>query len=120
MEEFLELLDEISGEMPEEFFQELNGGVILQPECRVHPEAFNEDLVILGEYRRDRQLGRYIVIYYGSFMKLYGSLSRERLYKRLRKTLLHEFRHHLEGLAGEKGLEVEDAVQLAKYKRKGE
>lgn len=116
----MELLDEIAGEMPEEFYQELNGGVILSPDCRLHPQAVGDDLYILGEYRRERQLGKYIVIYYGSFMKLFGHLSKEKLYKRLRKTVLHEFRHHLEGLAGEKGLEVEDAIQLAKYKQKGD
>lgn len=50
-------------------------------------------------------------------MKIYGHLAESDLKKRLRKTILHEFRHHLESLAGEKDLEVEDAVEIAEYKR---
>ena len=30
--------------------------------------------------------------------------------------LLHEFRHHLESLAGERDLEIEDAVAVSQYK----
>ena len=43
-------------------------------------------------------MGNYIKIYYGSFERLFGHLSDEDMEKELRKTLRHEFRHHLEGL----------------------
>jgi hypothetical protein len=33
-------------------------------------------------------------------------------------TLKHEFRHHLESLAGERGLEIEDEQFLADYLRR--
>ena len=56
----------------------------------------------MGEYCRQYHLGRFIVIYYGSFAQVYGHLPKEDLAKRLRKVLLHEFRHHLESLAGER------------------
>ncbi len=36
--------------------------------------------------------------------------------RKIRHTVLHEFRHHLESLAGEKDLEIEDAVNLYRYK----
>lgn len=110
------MLDEIAGEMPEEFFVELHRGIILQPQVKVHPEARAEDLYILGEYCRNRQTGNCILIYYGSFERVWGHLSREKLRERLRKTVLHEFRHHLEGRAGERGLEVEDAIKIHQYK----
>ena len=80
------------------------------------------NLFIMGEYHNDRKgmggLGRYIAIYYGSFMKLYPHLPPERLKDRLRQTLIHEFTHHVESLAGEKGLAVKDAIALEKYKEK--
>ncbi|MFV0529177.1 MAG: metallopeptidase family protein [Lachnospiraceae bacterium] len=115
-EEFMELLDEISGEIPSEIFQGLNGGVILRPEEKLHPQSQGNDLWVLGDYNRN-QMGRYINIYYGSYSRVYGHLEGEALRKKLRHTLLHEFRHHLESLAGEYDLEVEDAIQIAKYKQ---
>ena len=35
------------------------------------------DLFILGSYNRGGNMGRYITIYYGSFMKVYGHLRRQ-------------------------------------------
>lgn len=52
-------------------------------------------------------------------MQVYGYMTEEALRKRVRKTVLHEFRHHLESLAGERDLEVEDAIQIARYKERG-
>lgn len=114
-EEFLRMLDELSGEIPQEFFKELNGGIVLRPEAKPHPRSKNGDLWILGEYCTRRNLGRSIKIYYGSYMHVYGDLEEEALRKRLRHTLRHEFRHHLEALAGERDLEIEDALRLAQY-----
>jgi hypothetical protein len=34
----------------------------------------------------------------------------------LRRILRHEFTHHLESLAGEKGLEIKDRIEIEKYK----
>ena len=63
-----------------------------------------EDLYILGEYCEDPYLGRSIVIYYGSIEPVCGDLSPLELRRELRDTLRHEFRHHVEALAGETGL----------------
>ena len=54
----------------------------------------------------------------GSFAQVYGHLPKEDLAKRLRKVLLHEFRHHLESLAGERDLEIEDAIEIAEYRER--
>lgn len=116
-EEFLIMLDELSGEIPKEFFRELNGGVLLQEQAKAHPEGKGSDLWIMGEYCRRAGLGRYINIYYGSFMKVYGGLSYDALKNRVRHTLIHEFRHHLESLAGQKDLEIIDAMELAAYRQ---
>lgn len=117
LEVFRDYMDEILEELPEEFFRELNGGVLLKEEKRFHPQSRKEDLCIMGEYRREYGLGRYIILYYGSFEYVYSHLPEEALRKVIKKTLLHEFRHHLEYLAGEKDLEVEDAVKIEKYKK---
>lgn len=110
------ILDEISEEIPREFFEKLNEGVILLPRTKVHPESTDEKpLYILGEYRRS-VTGRNIVIYYGSFSKAFSGISERQLKRKLKDTLLHEFTHHLESLAGERGLEVKDAENIQNYR----
>ncbi len=115
VEEMKGMLDEIADELPGEFFAQLNGGIILLPEVKMHPRSEANDLYILGEYHHEGTLGRFIVIYYGSFMRVYGKLPPDEIKKKLIGTVKHEFRHHLENMAGEYDLEVEDAQYLAKY-----
>jgi hypothetical protein len=69
----------------------------------------------LGDISGAAVLGRYIAIYYGSFARVYGHLSKEQLAGQLAGTLKHEFRHHLESLAGQRGLEIEDEKYLENY-----
>lgn len=114
--EMEKMLDDIVSKFPKELFNELNGGIILLPEAMPNPAGIN--LYILGQYHRGGNLGRYISIYYGSFEKVYGYLDEKRLNEKLTHTLKHEFTHHLESLAGEKGLEVKDAEFLADYLKK--
>lgn len=114
-EEVGKILDEIAAELPQEFYKELNGGIILLPETKLNPAGIDNDLYIMGEYHRGGGLGRYIVIYYGSFEHIYGHLEREALKKKLAHTLKHEFTHHLESLAGERDLEKEDEKYMRDY-----
>jgi predicted Zn-dependent protease with MMP-like domain len=109
------ILDDLAEELPIEFYKELNGGILLLPEAKRSPYAKGDDLYILGEYQVSHSMGRLIKIYYGSFMKLFGYMSAEELKGKLRHTLRHEFTHHLESLAGEKGLEIKDAQFINKY-----
>lgn len=110
------MLDEIAEELPAEFFKELNGGILLLPEWKLSPHAREDDLYIMGEYHHSSSMGRMIYIYFGSFQQLYPGISAERMKKKLKDTLLHEFTHHLESLAGERGLEIKDQEQLRRYK----
>ena len=114
-ERFAQLLDEIAINLPKEIYIELNGGVNLLEEHKVHPESKSGELYILGNYNRNH-LGRYINIYYGSFMQTYGHYNEEELAAKIANTLKHEFTHHLESLAGEKDLEIADAEFIDKYK----
>jgi hypothetical protein len=111
-----EMLDQLAMELPQKFYEELNGGILLLPDRKMSPEAIDDDLYTLGEYHYSHSMGRYIVMYYGSFEALYGGASKDELMGRLRSTLRHEFTHHLESLSGEKGLELEDERQLARYR----
>jgi len=116
IEEAGEMLDAIAEEIPREFYRELNGGIILSPDTKLHPLA--NDLYIMGTYHQDlRGLGRYIIIYYGSILRVYGYYNHEQMRAKLREVLLHEFTHHMENLAGEHGLEIKDAQDLAKFRR---
>jgi len=109
------MLNEITDELTPDFFTALNGGVCLLPQVKIHPESRGNNLYIMGEYHRDA-MGRYIYIYYGSFARVHGSLPPEEFKKQLRKTLLHEFTHHFENRAGERGLEIKDAINMERYK----
>ena len=109
-----EILDDIADELPDELFRELNGGVSLLPEAKLSADAPDVGLYTLGEYRRD-QMGRYIVLYFGSIRAVHGDDTREELRVNLKKLLAHELTHHIESLAGERGLEIEDKRMLDEY-----
>ncbi|MFA5636898.1 MAG: metallopeptidase family protein [Syntrophomonadaceae bacterium] len=115
IDEVEKILDEIATELPQEFYKELNGGILLLHRTKRNPIGKNNDLYVMGEYHHSSSMGRYIAIYYGSFEKLYGHLGRNALKKRLAHTLKHEFTHHLESLAGERGLEKKDEEFIRKY-----
>ncbi len=115
IDEMENMLDELAAELPAEFYKELNGGIILLPQAKPHPESRGGDLFVMGEYYSKGNLGRYIAIYYGSFTRVYWYLLKQQLMAQLRKTLRHEFRHHLESLAGERSLEIEDEQYIAQY-----
>lgn len=108
------MLDKMTEEVPEPFYRALNGGICLLPDAAAEPEG---DLFTLGAYCED-DLGRYILIYYGSFKEVFADADEEEIEAELRETLFHEFTHHLESLAGEYGLEVKDAEALAAYLEK--
>ena len=114
-----DLLDELAEEFPPEFYEDLNGGISLLPEAMPDPDYPEENLFIMGEYCND-QMGRYINLYYGSFLALAQQerWTREDWEDELYDTLAHEFTHHIEGLAGERGLEIKDAAFLEQYKKK--
>ncbi len=115
IEEMEAMLDEIASEFPPELFKELNGGIMLMPDVKLHPKSMGNDLYIMGEYHRGGNMGRYITIYYGSFEKVYGHLTKRRLKEQLTITLKHEFVHHLESMAGEKDLEKKDVRDIEAY-----
>ncbi len=117
VEEFQDALGEMLDELPTALLEDLNGGIIAEPSAKQSEDS--PGLLILGQYHRDQYLGRFIVLYYGSFAYLYGS-DRSRWLREMRKTLRHEIRHHVEERAGLRDLEREDQVLLRKFLEEGE
>jgi len=117
-DEAADMLDEIAEEMPQAFYDDLNGGVYLLPEVKLCPQSRDgAPLYIMGEYIR-RGLGKYINIYYGSFNRVFSRLPRDGWRRELRRVLVHEFTHHVECLAGERGLEIKDEIAMDRYKKR--
>ncbi|MBQ6321907.1 MAG: metallopeptidase family protein [Lachnospiraceae bacterium] len=85
--------------LPPYVFDELTGGVLVDPKAYLHPRRVADDLYILGTYSTG-YTGKQIVLYYGSFMATMGNRSREEIRAQIRDTVRHEFRHHLETRAG--------------------
>ena len=92
-------LEEISAGFPDAFFDQLDGGIQL------------EEMYIMGEYCHDL-LGRYIVLYYGSFAALLAEEDEETWKDELFATVAHEFTHHMEETAGLHALDDQDAEFL--------
>lgn len=112
VEEFQDALGEMLDELPTPLLEDLNGGIIAEPSAKQSEES--PGLLILGQYHQDHYLGRFIVLYYGSFAYLYG-IDRNRWLREMRKTLRHEIRHHVEERAGLRDLAREDQVLLRKF-----
>lgn len=50
IDEINEMLDEIAEEIPKEFFEDLNEGIILLQEYKLHPESrYSYKLYIMGD-----------------------------------------------------------------------
>ena len=114
-----ELLDELAESFPPALFETLNGGVNLLAEAKTDPEFPRDELYIMGEFCTDC-LGRYINLYYGSFVALAQQEHWEEAAwaEELRATLSHELTHHMEGRGGLHALEDRDAEEMATYRRK--
>jgi len=111
-EEAGQVLDEAVEALPEGIFRELNGGVNLQREARRGADGG----YIMGLYHRDA-MGRWIEIFYGSFLALYGDIPAAQFREHLDATLRHELTHHIESLAGDRTLEKWDEEQKALWEQ---
>jgi len=112
-EEAAKYLDSLADSLPPGIADGLNGGISLIPGERA-PEN-GDGLSTLGMYFSGGMMGRYIELYYGSFVKLYGDRPRKVFERELKKTLYHELTHHVESMAGDRSLEREDERFLEEY-----
>ena len=115
--QYSQFLSELVDELPQEFFRELSGGVIVSEAAPVPDYARTNDLFTLGHYQISHGM-RQIVMYRGSFNRVYPLAQGEEAKGLLRGVLRHEFRHHLEFLGGihnSSSLEAEDARAKEAY-----
>lgn len=105
---------ELAEQLPQEILDKLNCGIILLPDV-----LYDDDgLLILGQYHVDPMgLGRYVTINYGSVVAAHGHLGEKSFKEKLKGVLYHELTHHLESLAGDRSLEVQDAIDRHKMLR---
>ncbi len=117
IEEYRRIVSELLDELPEDFFKELSGGVIVS-EARVLPNyARGNDLFTLGQYQVFSGI-RQITMFKGSFDQAYPQADETEAREILRGVLRHEFRHHLEFLGGihnSSSLEAEDEREKQAY-----
>ena len=99
LKEFKQIVEELLDELPEEFFRELSGGVLVSEAALAPDYAQGDDLFVLGQYSVFSGV-RQIVIYKGSFDRAYPKADADEARSLLRGILRHEFRHHLESRAG--------------------
>lgn len=117
IEEYRQIVSELLDELPEEFFRELSGGVIVSEESVIPDYAEAGDLYTMGLYKVYSGM-RQIILYKGSFDRAYPQADAEEARKRLRGIIRHEFRHHLEFLSGihdASSLEAEDERKKRAY-----
>lgn len=116
-EEYKRIISELLDELPEEFFRDLTGGVIVSEASVIPDYAQGNDLYTMGMYKIYFGI-RQIVMYKGSFDRVYHYADSAQAKDILRGILRHEFRHHLESLGGihnASSLEAQDAREKRAY-----
>lgn len=106
-----DLLEEIAAQFPDVFFLDLGGGIQLEESALPDPAFPPGEMYIMGEYCSDL-LGRYILLYYGSFVELLRDEPEAVWREELFQTVAHEFTHHLEETAMLHSLDDKDAQFL--------
>ena len=117
LDEYRSIISELLDELPEEFFRDLTGGVIVSRALVIPDYAHSGDLCTMGLYKVFSGV-RQIVMYKGSFDRVYPQADAEEAKTILRGILRHEFRHHLEFLGGihdASSLEAEDEREKRAY-----
>lgn len=116
LERFACMLDEQAALLPREVFQDLNLGVGVVEHAKADRHAQpGRPLYVLGEYRVHPVMGRGVLLYYGSFQKVYPGLAEDALRQEIDRVLKHELTHHLEHRAGSRDLEIADAQRLMRW-----
>lgn len=116
IERFSALADRLADRLPPSVVAGLSGGIVIEERAHRRPDD-PEGVYILGEYIQDPWLGPRVVLYYGSFLRLFAGRPEDVWEQELWDTIRHELRHHVEGRAGLRDLEIEDAVELERIRQ---
>lgn len=115
---------EIFERIPEAFKEGVDGLEVVR-RALAHPTL--PDIYTLGECRSEfypsefggaGEVRSFVVLYYGSFVRLSELDDRFDWEEELIETITHEVRHHLESLASEDDLEVQDYVEDQNFNRR--
>lgn len=112
-----DMLEEIAGQFPDAFFQELDGGIQLEEKALKDPKFPKGEMYVMGQYHHN-SLGRYIVLYYGSFVALMAGEDEETWRDQIFATVAHEFTHHMEETAMLHALDDKDEEFLEQALKK--
>lgn len=116
-EAYRAIVSELLDELPEPFFRGLSGGVLVSEAAVIPDYAQGNDLYTMGQYQVSSGM-RQIVLFKGSFDRVYPHVGAAEAKELLRGILRHEFRHHLEALGGvhnSSSLEAEDEREKRAY-----
>lgn len=117
LDEYKKIISELLDELPEAFFRQLSGGVIVSEAAVIPDYARGNDLYTMGQYQILSGM-RQIVMFKGSFDRVYPRADAAEAKSILRGILRHEFRHHLEFLGGvhnSSSLEAQDERDKQAY-----
>ena len=117
LEDYREIISELLDELPEAFFRDLSGGVVVSEALVIPDYARDDDLYTMGHYQVS-SAGRQITMFKGSFDRVYPNADARQAKELLRGILRHEFRHHMEFLGGihnSTSLEAEDRLAKQSY-----
>jgi hypothetical protein len=111
---FQKAVEQMIEEIPTQFLKGLQGVHVLEEE---QPEEGYRDVWRMGEYLdpgpedflgAGEGLGRHIALYYGSFARIAAADPDFDWEDEVWETLTHELRHHVESLAGDMSLILDD------------
>jgi hypothetical protein len=121
---FRRVLAEMVDELPPEFVRGLQGVHAIE---EAKPEEDFVDVWRMGEYLdpgseqflgAGEGLGRHVALYYGSFVNVAEGDPEFDWEEEMWETLTHELRHHVESLAGDDSLNIEDEVVARDFERR--
>ncbi len=113
-DDFSAILARMVEEIPPAFLKGVDG-IFAVPEARPDPEV--REVYLLGEYHQ-RQDGKYVYLYHGSFLAM-GWRRRRQFEAEMRDTLLHELQHHWEDSCGLPDLRNEDLARMERFRARG-
>jgi hypothetical protein len=122
--EFSALAHRMFESIPPEFREGVDG-LVVEEGVQPHPEL--PEIYTLGECRTEQYpsdfggpgtVRSFVVLFYGSFSRLAQKDPRWDWEEELWETITHEIKHHLESLADEDALEVEDWVVDQNFNRR--
>ncbi|PKM49394.1 MAG: hypothetical protein CVV02_16145 [Firmicutes bacterium HGW-Firmicutes-7] len=113
--EFIDYVVNVSEkEIPPILLKDLNMGIHVSPNKQQDEEE--KDYYIMGEYIED-EMGNQIVLYFGSFRYFLENKSLKTWQKEIIDTIKHELLHHIEAMAGQEDLALQEDIEVFTRKK---